>query len=91
MQPEENHRRREAKDELCNLAISDHPLPSGSHPKAAEEVVGVHESVNRRIGDECDGQEGLRRVQPEVGHGDDNCVVVHVEEGEALPGWVDDN
>lgn len=51
MVPKEHGGRREAEDELSNLAIGDRPLPSGSNTNAAEEVVGVHEGVNRGIGD----------------------------------------
>lgn len=51
MVPKEHGGRQEAEDELSNLAIGDRPLPSGSNTNAAEEVVGVHEGVNRGIGD----------------------------------------
>ena len=91
MIPNRDGQRRKAEDELRNLAISDHLLPSGSNAEAAEEVVGVHKNVDGGIGDEGEGEEGLGGVEPEVGHDDDDGVVVHVEEGEGLPAGVDED
>ena len=91
MIPNRDGQRRKAEDELRNLAISDHLLPSGSNAEAAEEVVGVHKNVDGGIGDEGEGEEGLGGVEPEVGHDDNEGVVVHMEEGEALPAGVYDN
>lgn len=94
MHPEEHSRHGEANNKLPYLDLRDQPLPSGG-PAPAEgggEVVGVHEDVDGGVGEEGEGHEGLAGAEPEVGHDEDEGVVVEVEEGQGFraPGVEED-
>ena len=83
---EHETRHGEAEQELHDLAIGDDPLPPGSDPQRAEEVVPVHEHVHGGVGHERHGEERLGGLEPEVAHEEHGGVVVHVEESEAREG-----
>lgn len=64
MQVEHPTRQRKAEQELDYLAVRDRPLPLGSDPNRAQEVVAVHEHVHGSIGHERHREQGLGSVEP---------------------------
>lgn len=91
MQVQHTTRHREAEQKLHDLAVRHHPLPLGSDPNRTQEIVSVHEHVNRRVGHERHREQGLARAQPQVAHDQHGRVVVHVEEGQPLDGATQDD
>jgi len=84
VEPQHDHGGREAEEELHDLQLRDGALqpPGPAQPDAAAEVVRVHDDVHAGVDDERDGHQGLARGEPEVAHGDDDGVVVDVEQRE---------
>lgn len=91
MQVQHPTRNRKAEHELHDLAVRDDPLPPGSDPDSAQEVVGVHDHVHRGVGHERHREQRLSRAEPEVAHDNDRGVVVHVEEREPSDGAAEDD
>ncbi|KAG0548008.1 hypothetical protein BDA96_01G129800 [Sorghum bicolor] len=92
VEPQHHHGGGEAEEELHDLQLGDGALPAvgPAQPHAAGEVVGVHDDVHAGVGDERDGHQGLARGEPEVAHGDDDGVVVDVEQRERAAGQQDE-
>lgn len=91
MQVQHPARNRKAEHELHDLAVRDGPLPLGSDPHRAEEVVSVHDHVHRRVGHERHREQRLSRTEPQITHDNNRGVVVHVEEGEPSDGTAEDD
>ncbi|KZV27251.1 hypothetical protein F511_04704 [Dorcoceras hygrometricum] len=75
-------RDQEAENELENLTIGHQSLPRRPDAHRTQQIIPVHQHVDRSVGHQRYREQRLRGREPQVAHHHHHRVVVHVEEGE---------